>query len=102
MWIPAMVGYACCVATTIVTLIVDLALTALVGLLSLAACFQSEALNGFRDGCVYSLYYDLQCLSVALVGVLVPEGALHLRVHYFYSNAVHMCCDLIQSIARRY
>lgn len=90
-WIPAMIGYAFSVVCTIATLAADVALTVLFGLLSLFSSENSEML----DICKRSVYYDFQCLSVGMVGVIAPEAALQLRVYYFIinaANALSNCC----------
>jgi hypothetical protein len=86
-WIPAMISYTLCSLYSIITLTIDVALSIFTGLASLILFRQCGGLNFLADACVRSVFYDLQCLSVALVGTLVPQLAMLLRTGYIRLNS---------------
>lgn len=86
-WIPAMISYALCSLYSIITLTIDVALSILTTLASLILFRQCEGLNSLANSSMRSILYDLQCLSVALVGTLVPQLAMLLRTGYLRLNS---------------
>ena len=86
-WIPAMISYALCSLYSMITLTIDVALSILTTLASLILFRQCEGLNSLANACMRSVLYDLQCLSVALVGTLVPQLAMLLRTGYLRLNS---------------
>jgi hypothetical protein len=101
-WFPSMLGHAVSAVYSLAVLIVDLALTAMVGLVSLATCRKNESINRFLDVCTSSLLYDSQALSIGIVGMFAPPCAVDVRDRYRMDNALALAPQMIQQGLREF